>query len=117
MDTASLTQEITGLHADMCSALADPKRILILYAVADGNWNVSELADLIGTSQPAVSRHLKILRDRGLVQPVRQGASVVYHLTDMRLIEALDLLRSVLRDRIYHRANLLEKFPLENTDS
>jgi ArsR family transcriptional regulator len=114
MDTSSLTQEITGLHADMCSALADPKRILILYAVADGSQNVSELADRIGTSQPAVSRHLKILRDRGLVQPVRQGASVVYHLTDERLIEALDLLRAVLRDRIQHRANLLDTLPSES---
>jgi ArsR family transcriptional regulator len=117
METASLTQEITGLHAEMCSALADPKRILILYAVADGSRNVSELGDLIGASQPAVSRHLKILRDRSLVQPVRQGASVVYHLKDMRLIEALDLLRAVLRDGIHYRANLLDTFPLENTEA
>jgi ArsR family transcriptional regulator len=108
MDTYTLAQEITELHADLCSALADPKRILILYALAEGSVNVSELADHIGISQPAASRHLKILRDRGLVQPIRQGASVVYHLTDNRLIEALDLLRGVLRDRIHHRANLLD---------
>jgi hypothetical protein len=38
----------------------------------------------------------------GLVQPVRQGASVVYHLTDMRLIEALTC-SEPCRDRIYYR--------------
>jgi ArsR family transcriptional regulator len=108
MDTQSLAQEITELHADICSALADPKRILILYALAEGGENVSEMASKVGITQPAASRHLKILRERGLAQPVRQGASVIYHLTDQRLIEALDLLRAVLRDRIQYRANLLD---------
>lgn len=113
MDTPSLAQEITELHADICSALADPKRLLILYALAECSENVSELASKIGISQPAASRHLKILRERGLVQPVRQGASVVYHLTDFRLIEALDLLRGVLRDRLHYRANLMDTLPDE----
>ncbi len=107
MEISLLTQEITELHADICSALADPKRILILYALADQTRNVTELADAIGISQPAASRHLKVLRDRGLVRPERQGASVEYHLTDTRLIEALDILRAVLRDRIHHRARLM----------
>jgi ArsR family transcriptional regulator len=115
MDTPSLAQEVTELHADMCSALAEPKRILILYALAEGRQNVSDLANLIGISQPAASRHLKILRERGLAQPVRQGASVVYHLTDERLIEALDLLRAVLRDRIHYRASLIDTVANENT--
>jgi hypothetical protein len=39
---------------------------------------------------------------------VRQGASVEYQLTDKRLIEALDILRAVLRDRIAYRASLME---------
>lgn len=109
MNSVELTQEVTELHADMCSALADPKRILILYALAENRLNVSDLANQVGISQPAASRQLKMLRERGLVRPVRKGASVEYHLTDFRLIEALDLLRSVLRDRINHRANLLEE--------
>ena len=104
----TLEQEVTQLHADICSALADPRRILLLYSIADTSLNVSDLAKEIGISQPAASRHLKILRDRGLVQPVRQGASVEYHLTDERLIEALDILRTVLRDRLAYRASLLE---------
>ena len=34
MDTSQLTQEVTRLHADICSALADPTRILLLYALS-----------------------------------------------------------------------------------
>lgn len=108
MQVESLAQEVTEMHADLCSALADPKRILILYALAEARLNVSDLANKVGISQPAASRHLKLLRERGLVRPEREGASINYRLTDQRLIEALDTLRSVLRDRIQFRANLLE---------
>ncbi len=109
MENLSLEQEVTQLHADICSALADPRRILLLYSLASAPRNVSDLAKEVGISQPAASRHLKILRDRGLVRPLRRGASVEYHLTDGRLIEALDLLRAVLRDRLAYRASLLEE--------
>ncbi len=108
MNTKDLQQEITELHADICSALADPRRILMLYALAEKSLNVSDLASQIGISQPAASRHLKLMRERGLVNPVRNGSSVEYRLTDTRLIDALDLLRAVLRDRISHRASLID---------
>jgi ArsR family transcriptional regulator len=107
-DAGSLSEEVTQLHADLCSALADPRRILLLYALGESPRNVGDLADEIGISQPATSRHLKILRERGLVRAIRQGTSVEYHLSDQRLIQALDLLRNVLRDRLAYRASLIE---------
>lgn len=108
MSNNSLVEEVTHLHADVCSALADPRRILLLYAISDKPRNVSELAHELGISQPAASRHLKVLRDRGMVQANRQGTSVEYKIADRRLIMALDTLRDVLRDSIHHRASLLE---------
>ena len=104
----TLAQEVTQLHAEICSALADSRRILLLYALSDESRNVSELAEYIGISQPAASRHLKILRDRGLVNAVRQGPSVEYFLSDKRLIEALDMIRDILRDRLTYQASLIE---------
>ena len=104
----SLAEEITQLHAEICSALADSRRILLLYALSDKPRNVSELAEFIGISQPAATRHLKILRDRGLVNAVRQGPSVEYYLSDERLIEALDMIRDVLSDRLAYQASLIE---------
>ena len=108
MNNPNLHEEITRLHADMCSALADSNRILLLYALAERPYCVNDLASALGISQPAASRHLKILRESGLVRPVRQGPSVEYSLTDLRLIEALNILRAVLRDRIAYRAELME---------
>jgi DNA-binding transcriptional ArsR family regulator len=103
----SLSQEVTQLHADICSALADPTRILLLYALAERPRTVNELAAEANISQPTASRHLKLLRERGLVSASRQGMNVEYSLVDTRLVEALDMLRSVLRDSIKRRANLI----------
>ena len=107
MKTDLLAQEINELHADICAALADPKRILILYALAQQPMNVTDLANHVGVSQPSASRHLKILRERDLVRAERQGSSVAYQITDIRLLDALDMLRIVMRDRISYRASLL----------
>ena len=108
MESPSLSQEVNQMHAAICSGLADPTRILLLYALAEGPHNVSELAEIVGITQPTASRHLKLLRERGMVLANRQGPSIEYSLSDMRLIEALDLLRAVLRDRINYRASLIE---------
>lgn len=108
MDIQTVSEEVTVLHADICSALADPRRILLLYALAEKPYSVNDLAAVIGISQPATSRHLKILRERGLVSAVRRGSNVEYHVNDERLIQALDLLRGVLRDRLIYRASLVE---------
>jgi ArsR family transcriptional regulator len=92
----------------LCSALADPRRILLIYALAEQPRNVGELTEELGISQPTTSRHLKILREQGLVRATRRGSSIEYRLADHRLVEALDLLRAVLRDRLVYRASLLE---------
>jgi DNA-binding transcriptional ArsR family regulator len=105
-----LEQEINQLHAEFCAGLADPKRILILYSLSEKPSNVTELSAALGMSQPATSRHLKMLRERGMVIATRLGPAVEYRLSDERLIQALDLLRAALRDHLAHRASLAGAF-------
>lgn len=93
-------EEIHQLHAELCQALADPKRILILYALAEQPLNVGELTELLGIRQSNVSQHLAVLRDRGLVNAERDGTNVCYSLKYPMVVEALDLLRGVLRDKL-----------------
>ena len=108
MISPTLTQEITELHAGICSALADPRRILLLYALSEKPCSVGELAEELNISQPAASRHLNLLRERGLVSAHREGQSVVNSLTDERVIQALDLLRGVLASKLRNQAALIE---------
>jgi ArsR family transcriptional regulator len=108
MTTNNFREEITHLHANICSGLADPIRILILYTLANSPSNVGDLAETMNLPQPTISRHLKQLRERGLVVAKRDGLFVFYRIADIRIIEALDLLRSVLSERLTYRASLVE---------
>jgi len=108
MKDTQLAEEVVRLHADFCSALADARRLLILYALDEGPKNVSQLTKVLEVSQPTVSRHLKMLRERGLVTAQREGNAVIYRLADHRLIQALDLLRAVMRDQWVRKAELMD---------
>ena len=95
------------MEAELCSAFSDPTRILILYELDGQQRTVTELIQALSLPQSTISRHLKTLRDHGLVTAERQGTSMLYNLADRRLLEALDILRAVMRDRILRRANLI----------
>jgi ArsR family transcriptional regulator len=82
-------------EADICFALADPTRINIVHALEKHPHNVNELTAELGIPQPMTSRHLRILRERGLVHSTRHGVSVTYALSDSRLIAALALLNDI----------------------
>ena len=60
-----LKTEVNLLHANLCQALADPKRILILYALHEGPKHVSELGDAIEAPQSSVSRPSKCCASGG----------------------------------------------------
>ena len=109
MVTQILRQEIIQLQADFCSALSDSTRIIILYPLNESPLNVTELTNELTLPQPSISRHLKVLRERGLVVPERQGTVITYHLADDRNIQAMDLLRSAMRDRLTQRASLVNE--------
>ena len=99
--------ELTLLHANICQALGDPRRILILYALAQRPRYVSALADDLVMPQPTVSRHLQLLRQRALVIAERDGAAVIYRLADERIIEVLDSMRLLLRDALARQSSKL----------
>jgi DNA-binding transcriptional ArsR family regulator len=105
----SLEIEVNQLHSELCAGLADPKRILILYALSQGPLNVSEIADTLNLPQPTTSRHLGLLRERNLVVATREGTSVYYTLADKRVIEALDILRAVLADHLHSQGDLAQR--------
>ncbi len=107
--TDTLREEVVRLHAEVCSAVADPNRILMIYSLAEKPMNVGELSRHLEIPQPAISRHLKILRERGMVTANRDGQTITYTLTDRRIVQALDLLRGMLSDTLKDRAELAER--------
>jgi ArsR family transcriptional regulator len=108
MEILNLNQEIRMMHAELCSAVSDPNRILILYILSEEPLSVGEIAEKVELSPSATSRHLKILREKAIVSPERDGTRVIYRLVTPQLIDALEIFKEVLNDQIAHRANLLE---------
>lgn len=90
--------ELYALHASFCQALSDPKRLLIVSALRDGERSVGELCQLIGARQSNVSQHLALMRHLGLVETRRAEGNILYRLADPRIAEAVELLRSVQAD-------------------
>ena len=110
MASRMLTHEISILEASLCSALAEPTRLLILYALNKKSLNVTGISNELEIPQPNVSRHLKVLRESGLVNTTRQGSSIVYRLANRKVIEALDLLQCVLLASIQYQDSLIREF-------
>ena len=67
---------------NMLRAAADGARLRMLALCADGELTVTEITDILGMTQPAVSRHLKILTEAGLLTRFREGAWVFHRLAD-----------------------------------
>jgi DNA-binding transcriptional ArsR family regulator len=67
--------------------IAEPTRRRILDAVRDGERSVGELVEQVGMHQPGVSRHLKVLRDAGLVEVRRDAQRRLYRLRPEPLME------------------------------
>lgn len=105
----TLRREVHQLHAEICQALSDSNRILLLYELFEKPRNVGQLVEALSLTQPTVSRHLKVLRDRRLVLAQREGTNIYYALADQRVIEALNLLRAVLAEILEQRTALAEE--------
>lgn len=72
---------------DAFAALGDPNRRAIVETLADGERSVQELADSLPISRPAVSRHLRLLKDAGLVTDRPEGVRRLYRLDDEGVAE------------------------------
>lgn len=101
-------QELDSLHRNICQAVGDPKRIQILYALHEKPAYVTQVAELLNIPQPTVSRHLAILKQRGLVECERDGTAMIYRIADDRLIDVLDTMRLMLRDVLTKQASALD---------
>jgi len=95
--------------------IAEPTRRRILEAVREGERSVGELVEMVGMHQPGVSRHLKVLRDAGLVEVRRDAQRRLYRLRPEPLME-LDAWLEPYRREWSARLDALEQH-LERTST
>ena len=81
--------------ARLMEMLSQPVRLKILCSLMEGEWSVVKLADEVGLSQPALSHHLKKLRDAGLVQTRRDAQTIYYSLRGTQVEAVLETLHDL----------------------
>jgi DNA-binding transcriptional ArsR family regulator len=99
-----------GVRGDPFDALGDPNRRAIVELLSEGERSVRELADKLPISRPAVSRHLRLLKDAGLVVEQPRGTQRIYQLQE----EGVEAVRAYLR-RVWGDAGARFTLMAENT--
>ena len=95
---------------DAFEALGDPTRRELLRRLADGDRSVTELAASLPISRPAVSRHLRVLKEAGLVAEAPRGTRRIYHLRE----EGIEAVRAYL-EQVWGDAATRFRLTAENT--
>jgi len=90
---------VTNQSAEVWATLSDSSRRAIVLRLAERPHAVRELADALPISRPAVSQHLKVLKDAGLVEEEAAGTRRIYHLNEAGVVALRDQL-----DAFWNRA-------------
>ena len=103
---------------DAFNAVAEPRRRQILTLLAGGERPVNDLVDELGLAQPQVSKHLRVLREVGLVETRDQGRQRMYRLNGRRLKPIHDWIKQFEQgwnDRFDAMDELLEELKTQET--
>ena len=89
-DIMPVEEEVFDL-AELFKMLSDPTRVKILYAILDNEMCVCDIAELVGSTQSAVSHQLRVLKQARLVKYRKLGKSVIYSVSDEHVSTILSM--------------------------
>lgn len=93
-------ERLYELQANVCLALANPKRLRVLNLLKDHELSVGEMTEAVGITKANLSQHLAILRQQNLVRTRREGTTIFYRLANPKITEACAIMRSVLAESL-----------------
>jgi DNA-binding transcriptional ArsR family regulator len=93
-------RQVFKIHADLCKALANEHRLAILYALSQREMCVTDLSDELELPIHNVSQHLRILQERLLVEPRKEGKRIYYSMTNVKYIQGCTLIRQALVEQL-----------------
>jgi len=91
-----MDRSIFDIQAEFCKAMGNATRLEIMHILRERPMTVTELVEQTGCTQSAVSRHLAVLRSVSVVTAERRGNEKAYQLTNEKINEVCDLVRTVL---------------------
>ena len=94
---------LNKFRAKIFKALSDPARLEIIEFLREGEKCVCKITPHLNLIQPLVSRHLRILKDSGLVIDRKDGSKRLYSIPDQRIFEVADALTPDIIDSLSRR--------------
>lgn len=88
-------EESAEAAAKLLKALANERRLMILCQLVDGELSVGALSPRVGLSQSALSQHLAVLRDEGVVTTRREGQTIWYRISDPAAMQVMATLAEI----------------------
>ena len=76
----------------LLKAMANRQRLMILCQLLDGEVSVTTIVEAVGLSQSAISQHLSVLRNKGLVKTRRESQTIYYSIANQKVLKLMDLL-------------------------
>ena len=102
-----MTPEALELVAARFKVMAEPLRLRILQELEGGEMSVGEITEAVESTQPNVSKHLKMLQEAGLLGRRQEGNTVYYSIADASVFEICDVVCSSIRERLSAQAGIL----------
>ena len=101
-----LNSEALEMIAERFRILAEPIRLRILNLLLEDDLTVSQLTLKVGSSQPNVSKHLKLLLDGGIIGRRQQGNNVYYSIIDKTIFDLCETVCGSLEERYRAKAGI-----------
>lgn len=99
-----MSADAVSLVAARFRVLAQPLRLQILQHLEDGESSVTAVTNAVNSTQPNVSKHLKILQDEGLVAKRQEGNTVYYKIADQSVFELCEVVCGSLKVKFSERS-------------
>lgn len=100
-----LSLEALQLVAARFKVLSDPMRLRILQLLQDGESSVTTITESVESTQPNVSKHLKIMQEAGLVARRQEGNIVYYSISDPTVFDLCEVVCTSLQERFSAHAS------------
>ena len=105
-------RDVYRIHAEICQALTHPVRLEIIDHLRAGEKTVGELVTEMEMPQSTISRHLRLMRTKGVVRARREGLNVYYALSNEKSTRAYDLIHQFVIDHYAAQSDLFEDLVL-----
>jgi ArsR family transcriptional regulator, virulence genes transcriptional regulator len=100
-------RELYELQADVCKIFSNSRRLEIINHLKEKELSAGDLIEKTGLSKANLSQHMSVLKAKGVILSRREGVTVYYRISNVKIIEACTLMREVLLEQIQEKGRMV----------